>query len=42
MSLTYTIILAVLLDQWLGEPQKHHPLVFFGQCANRTETLIRQ
>ncbi len=21
---------------------KHHPLVFFGQCANRTETLIRQ
>lgn len=32
-----TLILAVLLDHWLGEPQKYHPLVFFGKLATRIE-----
>lgn len=35
------LILAVLLDQWLGEPQKYHPLVFFGRFANLIENKIR-
>lgn len=30
--------LAVLLDWWLGEPQRRHPLVGFGQLAQRVET----
>lgn len=38
MNLTFTIILAVLLDQWLGEPKKYHPLVFFGKLASNIET----
>lgn len=31
------LILAVLLDLWLGEPQKYHPLVFFGHCVKAIE-----
>lgn len=31
------LILAVLIDLWLGEPQKFHPLVFFGNLANLIE-----
>ncbi|KAF3981455.1 MAG: cobalamin biosynthesis protein [Methylococcales symbiont of Hymedesmia sp. n. MRB-2018] len=42
MSLTFTIILAVLLDQWLGEPKKYHPLVFFGDYAQRIETCLNK
>lgn len=42
MNLTYTIILAVLLDQWLGEPKKYHPLVFFGRWADCIERLLRR
>ena len=41
MNLTLTIILAVLLDYWLGEPKKHHPLVFFGHLANTIEKKLR-
>jgi adenosylcobinamide-phosphate synthase len=42
MDLTLTIILAVLLDHWLGEPKKYHPLIFFGQLATYTETKLIQ
>ena len=42
MSLTFSIVLAVLLDQWLGEPKKHHPLIYFGQLANHLEKIIRK
>jgi len=40
MNLTFTIILAVLLDQWLGEPKKYHPLVFFGRLASNIEGFL--
>jgi len=40
--MSLSLILAVLLDHWLGEPQKYHPLIFFGHLANRTEKLFRQ
>lgn len=43
MSLTLTIILAILLDHSLGETKKHHPLVYFGQLATWLETsLLKQ
>ncbi len=43
MSLSITIILAVLLDHWLGEPEKHHPLVAFGKLASALESrFLRQ
>ena len=42
MNLTIMIILAVLLDHWLGEPQKYHPLVYFGYAANSIEKKLRQ
>ena len=32
-----TIISALLLDQWLGEPRRWHPLVGFGNVANWLE-----
>ena len=35
--MSLTLILAVLLDHWLGEPQKYHPLVFFGNLAHYIE-----
>jgi len=34
------MILAVLLDLWLGEPRRWHPLVGFGRLAQRIETLL--
>ncbi len=39
MNLTFVIILAVLLDHWLGEPQKFHPLIFFGQLVDKVEKI---
>lgn len=30
---------AVLLDRWLGEPRRWHPLVGFGRLARRVEAL---
>ncbi|MCK5829440.1 MAG: cobalamin biosynthesis protein [Methylococcales bacterium] len=35
------VILAILMDYWLGEPQKYHPLVGFGQLANKVEAIFR-
>ncbi|WP_462378961.1 adenosylcobinamide-phosphate synthase CbiB [Pseudomonas sp. Marseille-QA0892] len=37
MSLALTTILAVLLDAVFGEPRRWHPLVIFGNWANRLE-----
>ncbi|MFT4635070.1 MAG: adenosylcobinamide-phosphate synthase [Arenicella sp.] len=31
------ISLGLLLDQWLGEPKRYHPLVGFGNFANQVE-----
>ncbi len=42
MNLTLIIILAFLLDYCLGEPNKHHPLVFFGSKANAIETVLHK
>lgn len=36
------IVLAVLLDQWLGEPRRWHPLVGFGWIANRIENALNR
>lgn len=37
MSVTLAILIALLLDAWLGEPRRFHPLVGFGKLANYTE-----
>lgn len=39
--ISLSLIIAVLIDHWLGEPQKYHPLVFFGNLANRIEKKMR-
>ncbi len=39
--MSLSLILAVLLDHWLGEPKKYHPLVLFGNLAKQTETKLR-
>ncbi len=31
---------AALLDRWLGEPRRWHPLVGFGELAQRVEALV--
>lgn len=38
--MSLTLILAVLLDHWLGEPKKYHPLVFFGNLAQHIEKKL--
>lgn len=39
--MSLTVILAILIDFWLGEPQKNHPLVTFGYFANTVEIKFR-
>ncbi|MFP3873066.1 MAG: adenosylcobinamide-phosphate synthase CbiB [Thiohalophilus sp.] len=39
--LTATMVLAaVLLDQWLGDPRRYHPLAGFGRLAGWLETRL--
>ncbi|WP_211317040.1 adenosylcobinamide-phosphate synthase CbiB [Arenicella xantha] len=37
-----TTILALLLDQWLGEPRRWHPLVGFGRAAYYLEKIFNR
>ena len=37
MTAVFIIIAALLLDAWLGEPRRWHPLVGFGVLADRVE-----
>lgn len=39
--MSLTVIFAILMDYWLGEPQKYHPLVGFGKLVNRVESIFR-
>ncbi|MFQ3246294.1 MAG: adenosylcobinamide-phosphate synthase [Arenicella sp.] len=34
------VSIALLLDTFLGEPKRYHPLVGFGNCANRLEQQL--
>lgn len=40
-NMSLIILLAILIDSWLGEPQKNHPLVIFGSFVNIVETKLR-
>ncbi|MEE9337816.1 MAG: adenosylcobinamide-phosphate synthase CbiB [Methylococcaceae bacterium] len=39
--MSLTIVLAILIDFFIGEPKKHHPLAGYGYLANRVETIFR-
>jgi len=40
MSITLIVLTALLLDAWLGEPRRFHPLVGFGKLAECIERHI--
>ncbi|HET6554617.1 MAG TPA: adenosylcobinamide-phosphate synthase CbiB [Dyella sp.] len=40
MNTAFAMIAAVLLDAWLGEPRRGHPLVLFGRLAGRIESMV--
>lgn len=40
MGTALTVIAALLLDHWLGEPRRAHPLVAFGAWANVLELKL--
>jgi adenosylcobinamide-phosphate synthase len=40
LAIPLPMLAAVLLDSWLGEPQRLHPLVGFGWLARRVEQLF--
>jgi adenosylcobinamide-phosphate synthase len=40
MSITLVVLTALLLDAWLGEPRRFHPLVGFGKLAEAIEQRI--
>ncbi len=42
MSLLFVILLALLLDLWLGEPRQYHPLVGFGRLASYLEGKLNR
>ncbi|WP_414831609.1 cobalamin biosynthesis protein, partial [Bacillus siamensis] len=39
-SLWLAALIGVLLDAWLGEPRRWHPLVGFGYVANGVEAWL--
>lgn len=41
-SFLLSAVLGVLLDRWLGEPRRWHPLAGFGLLAQRAEGLFRR
>ncbi|MDC9720046.1 MAG: adenosylcobinamide-phosphate synthase CbiB [Gammaproteobacteria bacterium] len=40
MGLLVAMVIALSLDYWLGEPKRLHPLVGFGNLANRLERWL--
>lgn len=40
MSTLLAMLAAVLLDRWLGEPRRAHPLVLFGAMAQRIDVRM--
>lgn len=40
--MSLTLLVAVLLDFWLGEPKKYHPLVFFGDLSHKIENILQR
>ncbi len=40
MTLSISLLTALLLDALLGEPKKGHPLIFFGKLANHIEKWL--
>ncbi len=38
--LAVSVVLAVLLDKLLGEPKRHHPLIYFGYWVNYVEMRL--
>ncbi len=39
--MSLTIVLAILIDFFIGEPKKYHPLAGYGYLTNRVETIFR-
>lgn len=39
--MSFTLLVAVILDYWLGEPKNIHPLILFGSAANKIEATLR-
>jgi len=39
--LALSVMAAIGLDRWLGEPKCFHPLIGFGRFADRAERLFR-
>lgn len=42
LALPASAIGAVVLDRWLGEPRRFHPLVGFGHLAQQIESTLRR
>lgn len=42
LTLLTKILLALALDQWLGEPRRWHPLVGFGRLAQKLEKSLNR
>ncbi|SDY52223.1 adenosylcobinamide-phosphate synthase CbiB [Nitrosomonas sp. Nm33] len=40
MSTTLVVVTALLVDAWLGEPRRFHPLAGFGKLAELTERYL--
>lgn len=42
MAIFFVIVTALILDHYLGEPRRLHPLVGFGNCANYLERIANR
>lgn len=42
MSVLFTLIMALVIDHFIGEPNRYHPLIFFGNLANFIEKKLNK
>lgn len=42
MMVFFTLVIALIIDHFIGEPNRYHPLILFGNLANKLEKTLNK
>ena len=42
MMVFFTLVMALIIDHFIGEPNRYHPLILFGNLANKLEKKLNK